>query len=411
MIKNDRDVARLAIPVDKKSTTQPVKTTAPAGGLFLLKRITPAGHVALSWFFRHNGKRITVGNSRTDYATACELYRLKVSRYLIGDVQPEDIRPRWSLDTLFNKWIDAEGKPGSALELSQLWRKHWSPVCGSMIAVDVSYRQIVQVVNDVRARMLEHGGKVQHNALSRGARFFPRMYAYGFKHGIATADDTPITVPQTLKNSIDSNQMPPKAKPRQASITAKQYRRLFDKLPHTEAGNALRLIMLTGRRKNEVVGMTRQELRDDVWIIPASRSKNGKPQTIPLIRCISDAVTRSPYQVGRLWQVGGTTLNYILLRLGVTAHYTDDITGEPVNVPCTVHDLRRSWANILRLDVGLERETVDLMLSHTLQDYDQTSKTYQKIADIHAAAVAEGWQRWDAYWLCNVEQKMCLTVR
>ena len=37
----------------------------------------------------------------------------------------------------------------------------------------------------------------------------------------------PIQVPQTLKDSIDKNKMPAKAKPRQASITADTYRQLF----------------------------------------------------------------------------------------------------------------------------------------------------------------------------------------
>lgn len=404
MIKNDRDVTRLKIPAGQKSVTQPVKTVAPAGGLFLLKRITDAGNESMTWFFRHDGKRVTVGNARTDYATACELFRVKMGQTLRNEITPEDERPRWTLDTLFNRWIDAEGKPGSAVDLSRLWRKHFSPVCGDLMAIDMTYRRIVQIMNEARAGMLERDGKVQNNALSRGARFFPRMFAYGYKHGIATPDDQPIVVPQTLKDSIDNNQMPPKAKPRQASITATQYRQLFDDLPDNDAGNALRLIMLTGRRKNEVVEMARQELRGDVWIIPGSRSKNGKPQEVPLFASLRAAIGRSAHEVGRLWTCGGTTLNAVLSRLGVMASYDDEQTGEPVAVPCTVHDLRRSWSNILRIDVGLERETVDLMLAHTLQDYDQTSRTYQKIKDIHAAAVADGWQRWDAYWRGETEQ-------
>lgn len=405
-IKNDRDVSRLAIPNGQKSITVPVKTKSPSTGLYLKKYSTPAGNEALRWFFRHNGTAVTVATAQADYATACELYRLKVKQALIGELVPEDDRPRWTLDTLFNRWIDAEGKPGSARDLSLLWKKHWSPVAGNVVAVELTYHRAVSLVNEVRVGMIQRDGKVQENALSRGARFLPRMYAYGYKHGIHTGGNNPqpIQVPQTLKDSIDKNQMPPKVKPRQASITADAYRQLFAELPNTVAGNALRFIMVTGRRKNEVVEMVRQEIRRDVWIIPGNRSKNGKPQEVPLIRSVRDALALSLTEAGKCWPVGGTTLNAVLARLNVMASYTDEQTGEPVEVPCTVHDLRRSWANILRIEVGLDQETTDLMLAHTLQNYDQTSKTYQKIADIHAANVADGWRRWDTYWQQGAEQ-------
>lgn len=398
MIKNDKDVARLRIPDGKKSVTQPVKTKAPSTGLYLKKYITPAGNGALRWFFRHGGKAVTVATAQADYETACEMYRLKVKQALIGEIVPEDDRPRWTLDMLFNRWIDAEGKPGSARDLSLLWKKHWSPVCGNLIAVDMTYRRVVEIVQAVRAGMLERDGKVQANALTRGARFIPRMFAYGYKYGIATGDDAPISVPQTLKASIDENQMPEKSAPHESTITAQAFRDLFRQLPESDAGNALRVIMLTGRRKREVTEMAWQELRGNVWIIPGRRTKNGKPQEVPIIASLRPILARSLHQVGRLWQVGATTPNAILKRLGVMAGYEDE-NGDRVLVPCTVHDLRRTWAELLRLECKLDRETVDLMLAHTPQTADGTSQTYQKLKlDHQSAAVSNGWQRWDQWW-------------
>lgn len=92
--------------------------------------------------------------------------------------------------------------------------------------------------------------------------------------------------------------------------------------------------MVTGRRKNEVVEMVRQEIRRDVWIIPGNRSKNGS---------VRDVLGLSPTDAGKCWPFGGTTLNAVLARLGMMASYTDEQTGEPVEVTCTVHNLRRSW--------------------------------------------------------------------
>lgn len=83
--------------------------------------------------------------------------------------------------------------------------------------------------------------------------------------------------------------------------------------------------MVTGRRKNEVVEMVRQEIRRDVWIIPGNRSKNGKPQEVPLVGSVRDVLGLSPTDAGKCWPVGGTTLNAVLARLGVMASYTDEL--------------------------------------------------------------------------------------
>lgn len=49
-----------------------------------------------------------------------------------------------------------------------------------------------------------------------------------------------------------------------------------------EIRRALKLILLTGQRPGEVIGLSSQEINDRWWTIPAERSKNGKPHTIYL---------------------------------------------------------------------------------------------------------------------------------
>jgi integrase len=49
-------------------------------------------------------------------------------------------------------------------------------------------------------------------------------------------------------------------------------------------GAMVRLLMLTGQRREEVAGMTWAELSEDLatWTIPATRTKNGIPHIVPL---------------------------------------------------------------------------------------------------------------------------------
>ena len=54
--------------------------------------------------------------------------------------------------------------------------------------------------------------------------------------------------------------------------------------PPSPIGAIVRLLMLTGQRREEVAGMTWAELSEDLatWTIPATRTKNGIPHLVPL---------------------------------------------------------------------------------------------------------------------------------
>ena len=47
-------------------------------------------------------------------------------------------------------------------------------------------------------------------------------------------------------------------------------------------GAFVRLLILTGQRRDEVARMTADELAGDLWMIPGERAKNGEPHTVPL---------------------------------------------------------------------------------------------------------------------------------
>lgn len=48
------------------------------------------------------------------------------------------------------------------------------------------------------------------------------------------------------------------------------------------AAQALRFLILTGARTGEVLGVTWDEIEDDLWVIPASRMKANKEHRAPL---------------------------------------------------------------------------------------------------------------------------------
>jgi integrase len=55
-------------------------------------------------------------------------------------------------------------------------------------------------------------------------------------------------------------------------------------LSATHFGAMFKLLLLTGCRRNEVAGMSDSEIKGNVWTLPGSRTKNGKPLVVTLTK-------------------------------------------------------------------------------------------------------------------------------
>jgi integrase len=132
-------------------------------------------------------------------------------------------------------------------------------------------------------------------------------------------------------NPIDGMQGPPISRPRTRVLSDDEIRTLWGFLPELSAGVAqvIRLCLVTGQRLGEVAGMTPTELDLDsrIWNIPASRTKNGHPHSVPLsplaLRIIGDG-THGATSVRNV----SNTIHRAQGRIGIAQF--------------TAHDLRRS---------------------------------------------------------------------
>jgi integrase len=176
-------------------------------------------------------------------------------------------------------------------------------------------------------------------------------------------------------------------------------------------GLALRTVLATGCRPGEVATMAKAELeigRDDAptaWLIPAGKTKNGKPHLVPLSAVARDLIAEA-------MRLSGTSPFVFAGRYGsnrVTGHATGhalsvamsrivrklpaDMPGAETwraDVP-TPHDLRRSCATRLSA-AGVRPEDVAAVLGHVRRDvtgrhYD----VYDRVAEKRAAL-----ERWGA---------------
>jgi len=136
-----------------------------------------------------------------------------------------------------------------------------------------------------------------------------------------------------------------------------------------------KVLLLTGQRLGEVVGMSDSEVVGDTWHMDASRTKNGRAHDVPLSRAARDVladVERIEDDKGRAKFIFTTTgetplsgfhkgRNHIADRMAAIAA---EEAGEPVEIPhWTFHDLRRTAATgMARL--GIAVRVTEAVLNH-----------------------------------------------
>jgi len=130
-----------------------------------------------------------------------------------------------------------------------------------------------------------------------------------------------------------------------------------------QAGLALKLLLLTGARLNEVAGMRRDELDKDIerWTIPGERSKNHRAHTVPLPpqaqELVKQALALAP-DSDFVFTTNGQSPLYIGSKI---KNRLDELMGDPA--PWRLHDLRRTAAMNLQ-KLGVKLEVTEALLNH-----------------------------------------------
>jgi integrase len=155
-------------------------------------------------------------------------------------------------------------------------------------------------------------------------------------------------------------------------------------------GAAARVLLLTGARLNEVMGMRRAELSDDgaVWVIPSGRTKNHRAHSIPLSPLARGIIAEVPV-------IDGVDYVFTTGRGPATgwsrAKATLDLAMGADIAPWVLHDLRRSCASGLRR-LGIRGEVIERALNHVSGSFKGVAGTYQR--DPMTDEVRTALERW-----------------
>ena len=179
---------------------------------------------------------------------------------------------------------------------------------------------------------------------------------------------------------------PPKPKPRARVLTDAELVALWEVADAAQSpwGPALKLLMLTGARKNEVFGADRVEFDEGAaeWISPAERAKNGQVHIVPLSRPALAVLNSVPVVEGskKLFPARGTLesspggFSKWQARFRVSI---DQLLDRDAGEHWVLHDIRRTVATGLQR-LGIRFEVTEAILNHVSGAKGGIAGVYQR---------------------------------
>ena len=237
------------------------------------------GKVLRSWIVQYRragaSRRILLGSAEVLSAEAARTAAKKVlAKVALGeDPQAERIdrrgKDKLSLRSVVDEYLAAkerEVRPRTLRELKRyLFGSFFKPLHG--MPVDTVTRR------DIAARLVaitrEHGAIVAVRARAALSTFF----VWGMQMGIVE------------NNPIIGTIQPKGGKPRDRTLSDTEVAAIWRGCEDDDYGRIVRLLILLGPRRSEVGGMCWREfdLESARWTLPASRSKNSRAHTLPLM--------------------------------------------------------------------------------------------------------------------------------
>jgi integrase len=151
------------------------------------------------------------------------------------------------------------------------------------------------------------------------------------------------------------------------------------------AGALVKLLMLTGARRNEITELARDEIKAEGIELPGARTKNSMAHSIPLTPIMRRVLEMLP-------QTGKFVINGTDRAFGDHSGAKEKVA--PAIPPWTFHDLRRSFASGLQR-LGVSPHIVELALNHRSGTFSGVAGIYQRHR--YANEVRDAFELWSKH--------------
>jgi integrase len=231
-------------------------------------------------------------------------------------------------------------KAGSLDQITRHLKVYWKPL--HRLAVTKIDQAII--ASELRAIAKDRGGVAADRARSTLSAFFAWLIGEGFK---------------IYPNPVTGTNKSGAAKDRERVLSDAELVAIWNASdPETDYGRIVRLLMLTGQRRDEIADLRRAEIDWESRLIalPATRTKNGRAHDVPLsataLEILRGVVGERDYLFGRA-EGGYSGFSRAKDRL-------DERCGVK---EWTQHDMRRTMATKMA-DLGVEPHVIEAVLNH-----------------------------------------------
>lgn len=319
-------------------------------------------------------KRYTIGGHGSPWtpATAREeagrLLRLVAQG--VDPVEADQQRRREAVDLAFSKYADhfaksCTGKGWTTLVVRSL-RLHAKPVLKDKPLPKIARSDIVSVLDRMSAGQAAN----RRNVFAVLRRLF--------KWAVSRGDID--------RSPMEGMETPPAVTARERWLSDAELVRIWKQAPLTHRcfGPIVRLLIVTGQRREEVTSLAWEELNRDEreWRLPGARAKNGEPNIVPL----NDLAIAELDKVakGESWPCRGRVFP-TSSGAGFTAYSKgktklDKLVaadGGDALPPWRLHDLRRTLATGFQR-LGVRFEVTEAVLNHVGASRSGVAGIYQR---------------------------------
>ena len=246
-------------------------------------------------------------------------------------------------------------KRRSAAEITRILKREIVGRWGSRSVHDVTRRDVIELVSEI----VDRGAPVAANKTLQMAKTFFTWCA-----GRAIIDRSPC----------EGVKQPTREVPRDRVLSDDELGRVIRAARQIGGpyGGIVELLALTAQRREEVAQMTWDELdlEKQVWTIPGTRTKNGKPHIVHLSDIVLRVIDARPKTGRYVFGTGDKPLRNFV-------HAKPKLDKKAGVSGWRVHDLRRTAiSGMARL--GVAPHVADKILNHTAGTISGVAAVYQR---------------------------------
>ncbi|MCE7520528.1 tyrosine-type recombinase/integrase [Halomonas titanicae] len=416
-ITTPAEVAAFTLPEGRQKARRAVKSKHGAG----LSLEVRAGKSIKLWMYRFNlgGQQremmlgshpaMTLKRAREKHAAAAELVKKGLDPRKQRASEKATNLAAWTMQDAFDRWIEhyqhALGRnqqPPTAKTVSQQrgrWRRHLAPRLADFYVRDVSRRLLIDVLEQASSK-----AKVEAR---HSLNLMRQLLRYCQKREQIDVNPTDGLTPADIAASASA--------PRKRHLSLPELRQLWQAIDDARAdsvrkaatsvlsipvANALKMLILTGCRRGEVVFMRWNEVNKTEWTIPAERTKSRRQHKVYLCPLALELLAEQRQLAAGEFVFTSTqsngkplhpdSLSTTVARLQGRARKEHDETAPLYHLEhFTTHDLRRSFATQATEMLMADPLLVEMMLAHAPP---KLMGTYNRAA--RWKSQVDVWQRW-----------------